>query len=84
MTGRGTTAAVPQPPARAGAAAALVADGTRLVPDGPFAKSHEKLGDCFLIEVADLDEAIAERIPGARVGTGEVRRGDKLAGLPVD
>jgi hypothetical protein len=50
-------------------------DGKRLVTDGPFAETREQLGGYFLVDAADLDEAlaIAERIPGARWGTVEVR-----------
>ena len=61
-----------------------VRNGKRLVTDGPFAETHEQLGGFFLIEAADLDEAIgiAGRIPGARKGTVEVRPVFELAGLP--
>jgi len=61
-----------------------VRDGRRLVTDGPFAETREQLGGFFLIEAGDLDEAIgiAERIPGARKGTGEVRPVLDLPGLP--
>jgi hypothetical protein len=50
-------------------------DGKELVTDGPFAETHEQLGGYFLIEAANLDEAIAvaKRIPTANVGTIEVR-----------
>src|SRR5499426_4434138 len=50
-------------------------DGRRLVTDGPFAETREQLGGYYLVDAADLDEAlaIAERIPGARWGTVEVR-----------
>src|SRR5438270_10048649 len=50
-------------------------DGKRLVTDGPFAETREQLGGYYLIDAADLDEAIAiaERIPAARWGTIEVR-----------
>ena len=52
-----------------------VRDGKRLVTDGPFAETREQLGGFFLINAADLDEAIgiAVRIPGARAGTVEIR-----------
>lgn len=52
-----------------------VRDGKQLITDGPFAETHEQLGGYFLIDVANLDEAIgiAARIPGARAGTVEVR-----------
>ena len=61
-----------------------IRNGRRLVTDGPFAETHEQLGGFFLIEAADLDEAIAvaARIPGARKGTVEVRPVVDLAGLP--
>jgi hypothetical protein len=52
-----------------------VRGGKRLVTDGPFAETKEQLGGYFLVEANDLDEAIrlAERIPGARWGSIEVR-----------
>jgi hypothetical protein len=61
-----------------------VRDGRRFVTDGPFAETHEQLGGFFLIEAANLDEAIAvaARIPGARKGTVEVRPVLDLPGLP--
>ncbi|MBF8185947.1 hypothetical protein ITP53_09350 [Nonomuraea sp. K274] len=47
-----------------------VAGGRTLMTDGPFADTKEVLGGFFLIEAANLDEAIelAERIPAARLG----------------
>jgi hypothetical protein len=61
-----------------------VRDGKPLVTDGPFAESREQLGGYFLIDVADLDEAlgIAARIPAARMGTIEVRPVMEIGGLP--
>ncbi len=61
-----------------------VREGKRLVTDGPFAETREQLGGYFLIDASDLDEAlgIASRIPGARLGTVEVRPIVELAGLP--
>jgi hypothetical protein len=61
-----------------------VRDGKRLVTDGPFAETHEVLGGFYLIDVPDLDAAIriAERHPGARVGTVEIRPIRDLPGLP--
>jgi hypothetical protein len=52
-----------------------VRDGKRAVTDGPFAETKEQLGGYFLVEAADLDEAIAiaARIPSARNGSIEVR-----------
>jgi hypothetical protein len=61
-----------------------VREGKRLVTDGPFAETREQLGGYFLIEAADLDEAIAiaGRIPMARRGTVEIRPVVEVAGLP--
>jgi hypothetical protein len=52
-----------------------VRDGKVLTTDGPFAETREQLGGYYLIEAKDLDAAlaIAARIPGARVGSIEVR-----------
>jgi hypothetical protein len=52
-----------------------VRDGQQLTIDGPFAETKEQLGGYYLIEAANLDEAIgiAARIPSAQVGTIEVR-----------
>jgi predicted RNA polymerase sigma factor len=57
----------------------------RLVTDGPFAETREQLGGYFLIDARDLDEAIAvaERIPGARKGTVELRPVHEIPGLPA-
>jgi hypothetical protein len=61
-------------------------EGKRLVTDGPFAETREQLGGYFLIDAKDLDEAIgiAARIPGAGVGTVEIRPVLEIAGLPAD
>lgn len=52
-----------------------VREGRRLLTDGPFAETREHLGGYMLIDVANLDEAIAiaTRSPVARVGSVEVR-----------
>jgi len=52
-----------------------VRDGKTLTTDGPFAETKEQLGGYYLVEAKDLDEAtrLAARIPGARVGSIEVR-----------
>lgn len=52
-----------------------VRDGKTLTTDGPFAETREQLGGYYLVEAKDLDEAlaIAARIPGARIGSIEVR-----------
>jgi hypothetical protein len=61
-----------------------VREGKRLVTDGPFMETREQLGGYFLIDAKDLDEAIgiAERIPGARRGTVEIRPVLEIPGLP--
>jgi hypothetical protein len=61
-----------------------VRDGKRLVTDGPFAETREQLGGYYLVEAADLDEAIgiAGRIPVARLGTIEIRPLLQIPGLP--
>ena len=43
--------------------------------DGPFAETKEQLGGYYLVEAKDLNDAIqiAARIPGARMGSVEVR-----------
>jgi hypothetical protein len=43
--------------------------------DGPFAETKEQLGGFYIVDCADLDEAIgiAARIPGAKWGAIEVR-----------
>ena len=61
-----------------------VRDGKPLVTDGPFAETREQLGGFFLISAKDLDEAIAiaAKIPGAQVGTVEIRPVIEVTGLP--
>jgi hypothetical protein len=62
-----------------------VRGGKRLVTDGPFAETREKLGGYYLVDAANLDEAIgiASQIPGARKGTVEIRPVLEIPGLPV-
>ena len=51
-------------------------DGKVLHTDGPFAETKEQLGGYYLLECADLDEALAwaEKCPAVRFGnTIEVR-----------
>ena len=52
-----------------------VRDGETEITDGPFAVTKEYLGGYFLLECADLDEALeqAVRMPLARYGSVEVR-----------
>ena len=49
--------------------------GKTLAMDGPFAETKEQLGGYYLIDVADLDQAIfwAAKIPSALVGSIEIR-----------
>lgn len=52
-----------------------IRDGKTETMDGPFAETKEQLGGYYLLDCADLDEAIkyAAMIPVARYGTVEVR-----------
>jgi hypothetical protein len=57
------------------AATVRVRDGKVSVTDGPFAETKEFLAGFYLIDAADLKEAIevASRMPPAQVGSIEVR-----------
>ena len=52
-----------------------VRNGKTVTTDGPFAETKEQLGGYYLIEVADLDQAVhwAARCPSAVGGSIEVR-----------
>ena len=52
-----------------------VKNGKTEVLDGPYADTKEQLGGYFMIDVPDLDAALAwaARCPGASFGTIEVR-----------
>jgi hypothetical protein len=52
-----------------------VRNGKVSLTDGPFAETKEQLAGFYLIDAADLDEAVrlAANIPPARVGAVEVR-----------
>ncbi|GCE13718.1 YciI family protein [Tengunoibacter tsumagoiensis] len=52
-----------------------VQNGKVLTTDGPFAETKEQLGGYYLIKTDNLDEAIkvASQIPGAKVGSIEIR-----------
>lgn len=52
-----------------------VVDGKSQVLDGPYADTKEQLGGYYLVDVPDLDAALAwaARCPGASHGTIEVR-----------
>lgn len=66
------------------ASSVRVRDGKRIVTDGPFAETREQLGGYYIVEAKDQDEAIeiAGGIPGARMGTVEVRPILEIGGLP--
>jgi len=68
------------------AAIVRVRDGKKFVTDGPFAETHEQVAGYFLINAKDLDEVIgiAARVPGARIGSVEVRPVKEVAGLPTE
>ena len=52
-----------------------VRDGGLVIADGPFAETKEQIGGFFIVECADLDEAIevASKHPLARRGAMELR-----------
>jgi hypothetical protein len=52
-----------------------VREGKVVITDGPFAETREQLGGYYLIDAKNLDDAIAvaARIPGAKMGSIEVR-----------
>jgi hypothetical protein len=52
-----------------------VRDGKIMTTDGPFAETKEALGGFYMLNCKDLDEALeyAAKIPGAKVGSIEVR-----------
>jgi hypothetical protein len=66
------------------AASVRVRDGRTLVTDGPFAETTEQLGGYYVLDLADLDEAIAvaARLPPAAKGTVEIRPLVEMQGLP--
>ena len=62
-----------------------VRDGERVLSDGPFAETKEQLGGFYLLDCANLDEAVdwAARIPGAAYGSVEVRPVMNYEGAPT-
>jgi hypothetical protein len=68
------------------AASVRVRGGRTLVTDGPFAETTEQLGGYFVLDLADLDEAIAvaARLPPADKGTVEIRPLEVVDGLPPE
>jgi hypothetical protein len=63
-----------------------VREGKPLVTDGPFAETREQLGGFYIVDVKNLDEAIAvaQRIPPATRGTIEIRPVMEITGLPTN
>lgn len=84
ITSKGQYLAAPLQPTST-AICVRVRDGRPFVTDGPYAETHEQLAGYFLIEAEDRDEAIgiAARIPGARIGTVEIRPVRDVPGLPM-
>jgi len=62
-----------QPPSTA--TTVRIRDGKTVTTDGPFAETKEWMSGYYLVEVANLDEAmaLAARIPSAKFGSVEVR-----------
>ena len=62
-----------------------IRDGKKLITDGPLAETTEQLGGYYLIDVKNLDEAIAlaSRLPPAKKGTVEIRPIFELENLLV-
>lgn len=52
-----------------------IRDGKELVTDGPFAETHEQLGGYVLLDLDNIEEAvaIARELPLLKIGTLEIR-----------
>ena len=64
-----------------------IRDGKRVVTDGPFAETKEEFGGYYIVEAANLDEAIewGARCPGAQWGSIEVRPvWENPGGMPAE
>jgi hypothetical protein len=61
--------------ATAAATTVRTAGGVKTIHDGPFAETKEQLGGYYLIDVPDLDAAIAvaKKLPVLRHGAVEIR-----------
>ena len=61
-----------------------VKDGEAITTDGPFAETKEQLGGFYLLECANLDEALAAaaKCPGSWFGSVEVRPVMEFEGAP--
>lgn len=68
----------------ASAVTVRVRQGETLITDGPFAETSEQLGGFYILDLEDLDEAIAvaSRLPPAKKGTVEIRPIFPIDGLP--
>ena len=77
-------AAAPLQPTLTATSVRTTQDGKRTITDGPFAETREQLGGYFLIDAANLDEAIdiASHLPGAKFGTVEIRPIIEVPGVP--
>ena len=66
------------------AAIVRVREAKPFVTDGPFIETKEQVAGYFLIEAKSREEAIAiaGRVPGARIGSVEVRPLREVSGLP--
>ncbi|MFO0866017.1 MAG: YciI family protein [Gemmataceae bacterium] len=66
------------------AATVRVRQGRVLVTDGPFAETTEHLGGYYIVDLPDLDEAIAiaSRLPPVTKGVVEIRPLAEMPGLP--
>jgi hypothetical protein len=61
-------------------------NGRQVITDGPFAETKEEFGGFYLIEAANLDDAIAwaAKCPGAQWGSIEVRPIMEVSGMTDD
>lgn len=61
-----------------------VRNSKAIITDGPFMETKEQLAGYFLVDARNQEEAIeiAKQIPGARIGTVEVRPVIEVSGLP--
>jgi len=52
-----------------------IRNGKRQITDGPFAETTEQLGGYYIVDVGNLDDAIAiaSRLPPVNKGTVEIR-----------
>ncbi len=62
-----------------------IREGKKVITDGPFAETTEQLGGYYIIDVKNLDDAIAiaSRLPPAKKGTVEIRPVFELENLPT-